>query len=143
MEAMMSVGLEQTTEYFVEAVLWDFAAASCAGDWQRLADLYAPDAKLLLSDWPPSNLSMGARCFNRSEIRSTFERLWQNGNGPARLEILWVSSSAREGFAWVTTECVAHAAQGGNNQRLRMSVVLEERRARWYIVQQHISPVTG
>ena len=128
------------TEAAVMASLEQFKQAYEQRDMARLLALFAPDPDVVL-------IGTGAdeKCVGGGELQRQFERDWAQSESFS-WEWNWSSVSAAGSVAWVAVEALGHVKVGGQelHMPLRLTAVFEQRGARWFWVQGHLSlPASG
>ncbi len=111
------------------------AEAYAARDVDRLLDLHADDADVVMFGSGADERRVG-----KAAIRLQAERDWAQSDSMA-LAYDWTSVSAAGPVAWASTEMTVSVSAQGQSLTLpaRFSVVCEQRKDRWYIVQGHFS----
>ncbi len=116
-------------------LLQAYADAYASRDVHRLLDLHADDADVVMFGSGADERRVG-----KAAIRLQAERDWTQSDSMA-LRFDWTSVSAAGPVAWAATELTVSVSAQGQPLTLpaRFSVVCEQRKDRWYIVQGHFS----
>jgi ketosteroid isomerase-like protein len=119
----------------VLAMLDEFNEAYKQRDLQRLLALFAPDPDLVFIGTGADEKRVGL-----AELRTQVERDWSQSES-LYWEWGWSSISAAGSVAWVALDAVGHARVAGQEIHLplRITAVLEQRGAQWFMVQAHAS----
>ena len=126
---------DATTEAAVKAVLDRMAEGYARRDLAQLRAAFAPDPDVLLYGTGADEKRVGM-----TEIQAQAERDWAQTES-AVVTFGWTSVSAAGPVAWVATDASFNLTAGGQEMKLpaRITFVLEQRGADWFIVQAHFS----
>jgi ketosteroid isomerase-like protein len=124
----------QTTQEIL-TLLQAYAEALASRDITRLLDLHADDADVVMFGSGADERRVG-----KAAIRQQAERDWSQSD-QMTLRYDWTSVSAAAQVAWASTELTVSVSAQGKALTLpaRFSVICEQRKDRWYIVQGHFS----
>ncbi|HEY40861.1 MAG TPA: nuclear transport factor 2 family protein [Dehalococcoidia bacterium] len=130
----------QETEIAAMNVINQFAEAFARRDLKAMMALYAPDPDVVAIGTGGDEKRIGP-----ADIKALFERDFAQFED-ASLEVGRHSVSAAGSVAWVAADAIVHTDTGDRriNLPVRLTVVLERRGDRWFIVQFHGStPAAG